>query len=188
LIYFIQQGRDGPIKIGFSQESPESRLASLQTGNPVKLRLLGYVEGDVPEEKAYHTKFKKERLMGEWFKASERLVSEIKRLPFLKRGGRGVSCGNEIPWHKLTEEEKLLERIRELEDDNMNLREELSKYKGQAPQCDDSDRVSRILNMMADKINIRATLSKVYTLQRHAKTETERNLAGLCAMYEEMLA
>lgn len=68
-VYFIQMGEDGPIKIGKTIFDIGTRLNSLQTGNPFKLKVLSYL-GDVPEilEKQLHIYFSEHRMEGEWFK------------------------------------------------------------------------------------------------------------------------
>ena len=52
VIYFISAGDGGPIKIGLTNDV-EQRLASLQTGCPYKMVLLGAVAGTSSHEK-YH--------------------------------------------------------------------------------------------------------------------------------------
>lgn len=73
-VYFIQevkQSRKAPVKIGFS-ETPERRLAEFQTGNPRELVIvqkLGPMSLSQARqmEQAFHRKFKRLRLRGEWF-------------------------------------------------------------------------------------------------------------------------
>lgn len=67
VIYFIQAGADGPIKIGYTKERIQGRLNNMQVGNPAKMRLLGTAAGDKEDEKALHGKFHKHRIRGEWF-------------------------------------------------------------------------------------------------------------------------
>lgn len=64
MIYFIQAGTNGPIKIGISRD-PVRRLASLQTGHHETLRLLAVMEGDDRDEAVMHRRFSCQR--GEWF-------------------------------------------------------------------------------------------------------------------------
>lgn len=71
IVYFIQAVNGGPIKIGRTFTSVDSRLAGLQTGNPAELRVVGMIQG--ASESELHAKFAKERLRGEWFTASKRL-------------------------------------------------------------------------------------------------------------------
>lgn len=66
MIYFIQAGTRGPIKIGYAAD-PHRRIKSLQTANSEKLTLLKAIEGDIDFEKRIHKALKKYRLNGEWF-------------------------------------------------------------------------------------------------------------------------
>jgi hypothetical protein len=77
VIYFVQVGEDGPIKIGRAH-SPRSRLASLQTASPVPLRLLGQFDGNARDERHLHRLFAHVRLRGEWFEPSAALLAVIK--------------------------------------------------------------------------------------------------------------
>lgn len=74
MIYFIQVGEAGPIKIGFiegvTMAQVEQRLAFLQTGNAEQLILRGTMPGDLYEERQLHERFADGRLRGEWFHPS----------------------------------------------------------------------------------------------------------------------
>ena len=69
MIYFIQAGQGGPVKIGFTKDEMtlNGRIESLQTGNHQKLRLLWLAEGDERLERFVHRRLKAFRLNGEWF-------------------------------------------------------------------------------------------------------------------------
>lgn len=68
VIYFLQQGEDGPVKIGFSRDSNlETRIRNLQCGNPTKLFLRGTIMGIERDEQALHRKYQAYRMQGEWF-------------------------------------------------------------------------------------------------------------------------
>lgn len=56
MIYFIQAGRTGPVKIGRARD-PFRRLASMDSGSPVPLRLLALMPGDAAEERGLHARF-----------------------------------------------------------------------------------------------------------------------------------
>lgn len=58
-------------KIGFTKGDPNKRIAALQTGCPFKLKLLGYIFGNLPMEQEIHDVLKHERGIGEWFRYSE---------------------------------------------------------------------------------------------------------------------
>lgn len=77
VIYFIQEGTDGPIKIGrTTQGHIHVRLSQLQCGNPSPLRLLGYLPGDLGLERAMHSILARHRLQGEWFAAHPEVLKE----------------------------------------------------------------------------------------------------------------
>lgn len=79
-IYFVQDGVDGPIKIGFS-EQPAQRLQGLQSGNPRPLRFVGGFVGRMPQEKALHKQFDYLAMSGEWFRPEPDLLNFIASLP-----------------------------------------------------------------------------------------------------------
>ena len=65
-LYIIQSDMSGNIKIGRSKD-PQKRLKQLQTGNPNKLKLIAFFEGEGWKEKIIHEKLRRYRLKGEWF-------------------------------------------------------------------------------------------------------------------------
>lgn len=75
-VYFIQQGDTGPIKIGWSK-NVRSRLASLQTANPQRLRLLLVLKGEERDERRLHDWFSLERLGGEWFRGDGEVAAFV---------------------------------------------------------------------------------------------------------------
>jgi hypothetical protein len=79
VIYFVQQGTDGPIKIGVSTD-PEQRLRTLQSSSPQPLTLLAFMPGGVESERDLHRRFADGRLEGEWFRSdTPGLADEIAR-------------------------------------------------------------------------------------------------------------
>lgn len=74
-VYFIRAGDSGPVKIGFAAE-PQRRLRYLQTTSHARLQILRVVEGDRAVEKYFHQKFSERRLMGEWFRFSDEMLTE----------------------------------------------------------------------------------------------------------------
>lgn len=74
--YFIRCGEEA-IKIGKCYGLIENRLADLQVGNPVELRLHAAVLGHHATEKEWHAAFQDSRIRGEWFSVSERLLRTI---------------------------------------------------------------------------------------------------------------
>lgn len=78
MIYFVQQDETGPIKIGCTT-NVDKRLAQLQIGSAVPLRLLGVMTGHHAQEASLHEQFAKDRLEGEWFSPSRELLEYIER-------------------------------------------------------------------------------------------------------------
>lgn len=79
LVYFIQAGDGGPIKIGLAADV-QSRLRSLQTSHHAKLALLATAAGGSKVERAYHKQFADHRHEGEWFSPHPDILAEIDRL------------------------------------------------------------------------------------------------------------
>lgn len=75
-VYFIRTGDH--IKIGYSRDA-SSRLADLQIACPTSLECLHVVEGTKKTEKRFHLRFRKERVRGEWFKVSPRILTFIEQ-------------------------------------------------------------------------------------------------------------
>jgi hypothetical protein len=63
-VYFIRCG--ARVKIGVTN-NVRARLASLQTGNPERMRLLKSIDGDTMVEREMHKRFGDLRDQGEWF-------------------------------------------------------------------------------------------------------------------------
>jgi len=78
MIYFIQCGTNGPIKIGQTDNGVEQRMAQLQTGCPYELKLLWVYNGEEYTEASIHVNFKHECVRGEWFHPSKKLIYFIK--------------------------------------------------------------------------------------------------------------
>lgn len=76
MIYFIQEGRRGTIKIGYTESDPGSRLRSLRSCNP-SLYLLGTMAGTRIDEARLHYRFQEHRVLGEWFTPTQALVDFI---------------------------------------------------------------------------------------------------------------
>ena len=68
MIYFIQAGVLGPVKVGYTNSNPKGRLQSLQTGSPYKLRLIGHCGGNRTGERILHRMFEPFKMEGEWFR------------------------------------------------------------------------------------------------------------------------
>jgi hypothetical protein len=76
VVYFVQAGDDGPVKIGYASDFLK-RLSALQTGCPDQLRVLGMFPGGPSEEKELHTRLNMHRMRGEWFAPSDTVLSAI---------------------------------------------------------------------------------------------------------------
>jgi len=83
MVYFIQVGCDGPIKIGRSI-SPLTRLATLQTGHSQILRLLVTTPGGDELEHALHEKLGLHRIRGEWFAPHADVLAQIAAYKVMK--------------------------------------------------------------------------------------------------------
>ncbi len=79
-VYFIREGYQGPIKIGYTQGLPIKRLKSLQTSSGHLLRLLAYVNGSQAIEAKLHKKFSYARKKGEWFFPVKELVDFVEKV------------------------------------------------------------------------------------------------------------
>ena len=80
LIYFIQQGEKGPVKIGHTSSNLMERVRALQLGNPLELKLIGSIDGTPGIERALHKKFSEFNMRGEWFKPDPNFMSQIKSI------------------------------------------------------------------------------------------------------------
>ena len=85
-VYFIQTVDGKFLKIGVGSGKVEYRLASLQTGCPLKLEAILTVPGAQRLERDLQQLFADERLVGEWFEYSERLKLLVSMI--LKRQAR----------------------------------------------------------------------------------------------------
>ena len=78
-IYFIQLVNGGPIKIGYAKNITR-RLNALQVAHAYPLKLLHSFQAHAFVELALHYKFKKLRLLGEWFEPSHELLYFIENI------------------------------------------------------------------------------------------------------------
>ena len=76
--YMPELGAKTQFKIGWSDVNVTQRIAKLQTGNPFKLELYGYISTtDSQVERFLHRKLKKYRGIGEWFNITKEQVDII---------------------------------------------------------------------------------------------------------------
>lgn len=90
-VYVIQQGPDGPIKLGCAVD-PGARLASMQSGNPDKLALLGVCRGNRGVERMLLTTFIRHRIRGEWFSPAREILDFAETLPSWESVKSGGDC------------------------------------------------------------------------------------------------
>ena len=76
IVYLVQS--ENFLKIGLTAESMLlKRLSTLQTGNPITLKLLSTIKGEEKEEKLLHLKYKDLLVRGEWFHLSREILDEF---------------------------------------------------------------------------------------------------------------
>lgn len=79
LIYVIQCGDFPIVKIGHTKsDNLQKRFHTLQGGNPFRLKVLTYFEGEIEQEKALHQRFWGLRVRGEWFRLEGSLVEFVR--------------------------------------------------------------------------------------------------------------
>ncbi len=71
-LYFVGAGGSSPVKIGITTNI-DSRLSSIQNGNPFRLRYEAVIPGDRELEEALHEALAPFRMQGEWFRRVPRL-------------------------------------------------------------------------------------------------------------------
>ena len=77
MIYFIKHTEY--VKIGYTHDI-QQRVSQLQTSCPVKLCILGLIEGTFEDENIHQLKFKHLHSHGEWFKYEPELAGFIETL------------------------------------------------------------------------------------------------------------
>jgi hypothetical protein len=78
MIYFVQCGTDGPIKIGCTQGCVVGRVRQLQGLSPHEMTPLCAHEGDRRVEHQLHKLFAAYRIRGEWFEPAKPILDHIK--------------------------------------------------------------------------------------------------------------
>ena len=79
-ICFIQGEITRRIHIGETQELPHQRLSALELNSPDTLKLLKVIHASKGDAAQLHQQFAENRLHGEWFSPSQRLVKFIESL------------------------------------------------------------------------------------------------------------
>lgn len=103
MIYIIQSGLDGPIKVGFAKTDVLKRLYHLQIGNPVQLTLLGSIEGPVTDETIIHRLLYPWSIRGEWFESADPVISFIDKLLILRQLSSAIKAWK-IEWRNKSDE------------------------------------------------------------------------------------
>jgi hypothetical protein len=80
-VYFLQGVTGGCVKIGFTMYDPRRRMADLQTGSPVVLRIIHTLDAPRSAERWAHARFSGSHSHGEWFRPTADL------LDFIAQGG-----------------------------------------------------------------------------------------------------
>ena len=81
MVYFVQRGENGPIKVGFvaANRSMERRLIELQVGSAEPLYLLAALpRAGRQTEKKIHAALASDRMQGEWFENSSTIRKLIR--------------------------------------------------------------------------------------------------------------
>ena len=79
MVYFIQAGDNGPIKIGTSSV-PEMHIDRLQQGNHEELRLIAVIPGDRSLAEKVRTDLKASELGRKWFHATDEVLDYIEKI------------------------------------------------------------------------------------------------------------
>lgn len=79
MVYFIQAGDNGPIKIGTSSV-PEMHIDRLQQGNHEELRLIAEIPGERSLEKKVRADLKAFELGRKWFHATDEVLNYIEKI------------------------------------------------------------------------------------------------------------
>lgn len=76
MVYFMEGKKSGAIKIGYSRD-PQARQKTLQSSNHEEIGVITFIAGDRHMERLLHDAFRDERIRGEWFRPSPRLMRFI---------------------------------------------------------------------------------------------------------------
>jgi|TARA_Y100000031_G_C8185793_1_gene368870 hypothetical protein len=129
LVYFLlhcESNRKAYVKIGKSdsESGVVARLRGCQTGNPIKLTLLGYIEGSEGEWQSF---FSEECIRGEWFdyNYAKNFISQLNlRIP--------TSCLKEFKQEKINEFNKKILKIKDqIQEDRERYHEHLDEEEWQ---------------------------------------------------------
>jgi hypothetical protein len=82
MIYILDAVGADVIKIGYTEQRVERRIAALQTGCPHKLVLIGLMAGDIEDERDLHQMAERWRIpwTREWFRKTPELLAALASL------------------------------------------------------------------------------------------------------------
>lgn len=80
-MYFIADAEGEYIKIGYTTKDIHTRLAQIQTGNPKKLQLVGWMQGNRGTERLMQERFKMYHAHGEWFHYTSGMYDKLVNMP-----------------------------------------------------------------------------------------------------------
>lgn len=129
IVYVIEQ--DGYVKIG-STTSLKSRLASLQTGCAVPLRLVGTCTGGFNRERALQQEFGAWRRHGEWFKFPPEVMDTLmSRLTLAERPTAPLQMVPLREWQRTRNAawDDRRRKMQQLTDDEAAAKEKAARYR-----------------------------------------------------------
>ncbi len=130
MIYYVQAGKKGFIKIGYAKIDVLKRIGQIQNGCPEKLKLLAVEYGSLKTERRLHEQFKEDKKRGEWFNLSKKLlyyINNIKSIDFkIEKDQRDSVCKEKGIDDLLNEIEK--EQIRKAYEINMKNKFQTANY------------------------------------------------------------
>ncbi|XXZ47421.1 GIY-YIG nuclease family protein (plasmid) [Streptomyces cavourensis] len=91
-VYVIAADGSPLVKIGWTS-NPSRRIADLQSGSPLALRLLGTFEGNAALEAALHTHFAEHRVRGEWFDLGDNPLAVVEPVAMKERARLAEQTG-----------------------------------------------------------------------------------------------
>lgn len=76
-LYFLQEGPNGCIKIGWTAGDPDNRRRAMQVGNSSDLTIIGFREAPADAETGWHVRFSHICKRSEWFYPTAELLAPI---------------------------------------------------------------------------------------------------------------
>ena len=98
MIYFIQAGLNGPVKIGHTNIEVRKRFNGLQIGNHEQLYLLRLENGYLDREEYLHRMFFSTLVRGEWYRNGDHLMNYIYNgvEPHLDKNGHCIPSDDQV--------------------------------------------------------------------------------------------